>query len=245
MTVRVTQPDESLIVRVRKLLDKAGRTDNQHEADVFARKAAELVARHRIDPERLEDVRSVSDLAVTEIVVGRGAYVRARLALLGGIAHAHDVRLVFQATPIGTVAMLAGEREELNLVEIVYTSLHQQASTHMAGIRKSTGAATQRERRAFLFGFADRIGDLLNEARATVEAEPTTATGGPAAMALVLQERRDRVDAFAEQTWGKVRSAARPSAVSPVGFARGVDAAERADVGRTRLGGRAALGSGD
>ena len=33
----------------------------------------------------------------------------------------------------------------------------------MAEIRSTTGAATQRQRRAFLFGFADRIGELLAE----------------------------------------------------------------------------------
>ncbi len=42
-----------LLVRVRKLLDKAEATTNAHEADAFSRKAAELIAAHRIDPDRL------------------------------------------------------------------------------------------------------------------------------------------------------------------------------------------------
>jgi hypothetical protein len=244
MTSTLSQTDRSLVERVRKLLDKAARTDNEHEADTFARKAAELVARHRIDPARLADDRSRDDLAVIEIAVGRGAYVRARLALLGSIAHAHDVRMVFQATPAGTVALLAGPRDELGVVEVIYTSLHQQAGVHMAGIRQPTGAATQRVRRAFLFGFADRIGELLQEARTSIESEVPVGGGPHEERALVLQARRDRVDAYAQQTWGKVRSAAQPKAVSPAGFARGVQAAERADVGRTRLAGRRSLGSG-
>jgi Protein of unknown function (DUF2786) len=244
LTAPLPEPDRSLVDRVRKLLDKAARTDNEHEADVFARKAAELVARHRIDPARLAEAVSVSDLAVAEISVGRGAYVRARLALLGGIAHAHDVRMVFQATPTGTVALLAGHRAELGVVEVIYTSLHQQAGVHMARIRKSTGAATQRDRRAFLFGFADRIGELLNEARSSVEQREPTRPGTDGAMTVALKARRDRVDEFAEQTWGKVRSAAQPKTIAMGGYAVGVNAAERADVGRTRLAGRRALDSG-
>jgi hypothetical protein len=152
--------------------------------------------------------------------------------------------MVFQATPTGTVALLAGYRAELSMVEVVYTSLHQQASVHMAQIRQSTGAATQRQRRAFLFGFADRIGDLLIEARSSIEAaESAVGTGGDA-LSIVLQKRTARVEAFAEQTWGKVRSAAHPKTVSTSGFALGSKAAERADVGRTRLAGRRSLGAG-
>ncbi|RLE21390.1 MAG: hypothetical protein DRJ50_09290, partial [Actinobacteria bacterium] len=40
--------DKSILIKVRKLLDKATATTNPHEAEVFSRKAAELVARHRI-----------------------------------------------------------------------------------------------------------------------------------------------------------------------------------------------------
>ena len=43
----------SLIEKVRKLLAMAEGTANRNEADAFSRKAAELIAAHRIDPERL------------------------------------------------------------------------------------------------------------------------------------------------------------------------------------------------
>lgn len=243
MTSELSEPDLQLVERVRKLLDKAARTDNQHESDTFSRKAAELVARHRIDPERLTARPLPDDLAMVDIHVGRGAYVRGRIALLHGIADSHDVRMVFISTPTGTVATLAGRRDDLSIVEVMYTSLHQQVATQMAHIRSTTGAATQRQRRAFLFGFAYRLADLLAETRATVE-ESAAASGGEST-AIALRKRRERVDDFATESWGKVRSAARPSAVSPEGYARGQAAAERADVGRTRLAGRKPLGRGD
>lgn len=244
MTSQLSEPDPWLVERVRKLLDKAARTDNRYESDSFARKAAELVARHRIDPERLAERQRPDDLALVEITVGRGAYVRGRIDLLHSIADSHDVRMVFRSTPTGSVATLAGRRDDLSIVEVMYASLHQQAATQMSGIRRSTGAATQRHRRAFLFGFATRIGELLAEARADVE-RSASAQAGTNTTELVLRERRERVDAFARESWGRVRSASRPSAVVPDGFARGVAAAERADVGRTRLAGRAPLPTGN
>ncbi len=245
MTEPMTQADGPLIERVRKLLDKAERTDSAHEAEAFAAKAADLVARHRISPEQLERRGGDGDdLAIRELLVGRGAYVRGRLALLGQIAEAQDVRMVFQATPAGSVAFLAGRSVDMDLVEVMYASLHSQVAGQMAGMRRSTGAATQRERRAFLFGFANRIGDLLAESAATAKAESKRRADGGASTTLAVRERRERVDGFADESWGKVRSAGRPAKLSPDGYFQGVDAADRADVGRTRLGGRAAIGRG-
>ena len=245
MTDSMTQGDRSLIERVRKLLDKAERTDSVHEAEAFAAKAADLVARHRISPEQLEQSdRDGDDLVIRELLVGRGAYVRGRLALLGNIAEAHDVRMVFQATPAGSMAFLAGRSVDLDIVEVMYASLHSQVAGQMAGLRRSTGAATQRERRAFLFGFANRIGDLLAESAAAAKAESERGVDGGVSTSLAVRERRERVDGFADERWGKVRSASRPASLSPDGYSRGVDAADRADVGRTRLDGRAAIGRG-
>lgn len=229
--------------RVRKLLDKAERTDNVHEAEAFARKAAELVAEHRIDPERLADRSRPDDLALNEIEVGRGAYVRGRLGLLQAIAEAHDVRMVFRSGPTGSVAMLAGRHDDLSIVELMYASLHQQVAAQMSELRGPTGASTQRQRRAFLFGFSTRIGELLAETRATVESAAARSSGNDMA-AVVLRERSERLDDFARRSWGRVRSAAAPSAVVPDGFARGMSAADRADVGRTRFAGRKKLGTG-
>lgn len=233
--------DHTLVERVRKLLDKAARTDNEHEAELFARKAAELVARHRIDPDRLNERSLPEDLDLVDIEVGRGAYVRGRLDLLHRIAESQDVRMVFRSTPRGSVATLAGRRDDLAMVEVMYASLHQQVATKMAELRGRTGASTQRQRRAFLFGFASRVGELLAETRADVEtaAEQADTSG---TTAVVLRERRARVDEFAVESWGRVRSASAPSAVSPDGFARGFKAADGADLGRRRLGGQSGIG---
>ena len=160
----ITAPaDQTLVSRVRKLMDKAVATSNPHEADAFSRKAAELIARHRIDPDALVEAR-VDELAVREVALGRGAYVRARLALLMAVAEAHDSRVVFASTPTGTIAYVAGHVSDLDLVEVMYTSLHAQAAARMALEHRATPAATQRHRRSFLFGYADRVAKSFGDA---------------------------------------------------------------------------------
>lgn len=238
--------DQILVERVRKLLDKAARTDNPHEADAFAAKAAELVAQHRIDPARLaSSAADPAELAVREILIGRGAYTRARLALLTAIGDAHDVRVVFQARPEGTVAFCAGHRTDLDVVEVMYTSLHQQAATHMAHLKRSTGSATQQFRRSFLFGFAERIGELLAESRRDVEEAAQASAGDGTSVVVELRKRSERVDDFVASQWGRVRSAKPAAAVGAAGWQRGTEAADQADVGRSRLRSRRAIGRGD
>lgn len=234
---------ESLVQRVRKLLDKAEATTNVHEAEAFSQKAAQLVALHRISPERLQAVeRGDDELGIVEINVGRGAYVRARLALLVAVSQPHDVRIVFQSTPVGTIAFAAGFRRDLDVVEMLYESLHQQASAQMAEIKRGSGAATQRYRRSFLFGFADRVGLILKEAKS--KAEDAVAPAAASSTELAIRERREEVDGYVRESWGRVRTAAAPRSVGPDGWHSGYQAAEHADVGRKRVGGRRGIGRG-
>jgi hypothetical protein len=232
--------EAALLAKVRKLMEKAAATANPHEADAFSRKAAELIARHRLDPEHLTATAGHGELVVREIPLGRGAYVRARLALLMAVATSQDARVVFGTTPTGTVAYVAGFAAELDLVGVMYHSLHEQAATQMASIRRSTAAATQRFRRSFLFGYADRMGQLLADTRSDAEAAASVAPSSSVAVA--LRERGERIDEFASRTFGRVRTARSPSAAQAGGWKAGASAADRADVGRARLAGRKALG---
>ncbi len=239
-----SEGDNSILLqRVRKLMDKASATSNTHEADAFARKAAELVARHRIDPDRVMAASGADELAVREIPIGRGAYVRARLALLMAVAGTHDTRVVFGTTPTGTVAHVAGFASDLDIVELMYHSLHGQAASQMAAERRATAAATQRFRRSFLFGYADRMGVLLADSRRDAEADVAERVG-LAGTEVELVERSRRVEEFAKESFGRVRTARAAGAAQEHGWRAGVAAADRADVGRARLAGRRALGKG-
>ena len=234
--------DRNLISRVRKLMDKAEATSNVHEADAFSRKAAELIARHRIDPDALAGSET-DELAVREIVLGRGAYVRARLALLMAVADAHEARVVFASTPTGTVAYVAGRSADLELVEVMYTSLHAQAAAQVALERRATPAATQRHRRSFLFGYADRVAKSFDEVRASAEASSPVAVDG-SGRSLARLERVHAVDQFVTARFGRVRTARSSAGAEVGGWKAGSAAAERADLGRQRVEGRRSLGPG-
>ena len=143
-----------MLDKIRKLLAKAERTDNVNEAEAFSAKAAELIAEHRLDPSHVRAALEGGTLGLRRVVLGRGAYVRARLALLDAVARNNDCEVVFETGPQGTTAIVAGYEADLDVTEVLYTSLHVQASSQMAGVGARTPAATQRWRRSFLFGFA-------------------------------------------------------------------------------------------
>jgi len=144
------------------------------------------------------------------------------------------------------VAHVAGHVGDLDVVELMYHSLHAQAAAHMASERRANAAATRKYRRSFLFGYADRMGVLLADTRRDTEAAvAASATGGRGDITQVaIVERSRRVDEFAKESFGRVRTARAPGMAQATGWNAGVAAADRADVGRTRLAGRRALGSG-
>lgn len=234
-----TELSPHLLDKVRKLLAMAEGTSNPNEADVFSRKAAALIAEHRIDPERLRSTAG-DGLDVVEIVLGRGAYVRGRLALLGAVGEANGCRVVFEVQPRGTVAFVAGFQSDLDSVTLLYHSLHTQASSRMAAERRATAAATQQWRRSFLFGYADQIRRML---QATTEEAARHVH--PSSAALPALRARDRqVADYARQRFGRVVAARRPKPATPTGFDAGRRAAERADLGRRQVGGLRAIGRG-
>lgn len=230
---------ESLVAKVRKLLAMAEGTANPNEADAFSRKAAELIAAHRIHPDRLREAANDA-LGVLQVPLGRGAYVRGRLSLLQAIGDAQGCRTVFEVHDRGTVAMVAGFRSDLDTVELLYTSLHAQASSRMASERRPTPAATQQWRRSFLFGYADQIRRMLKST-----ADEAASRVHPASATLpALRARSKRVDEYSRQQFGRVVAARRPKAATATGWVAGQQAASRADIGRARVGGLRAIGRG-
>ena len=238
----MTTPEElapNLIDKVRKLLAMAEGSANPNEADAFSRKAAELIALHRIDPERLR-AESADDLDVLEIELGRGAYVRGRLALLGAVGDAHGCKVVYEIRDRGTVAFVAGFVSDLEAVSLLYHSLHTQASSRMAFERRATAAATQQWRRSFLFGYADQIRSMLR--RSADDARRHTRAADATLPALRARDRR--VDEFSRERFGRIVAARRPKPAIATGWQAGRDAAARADLGRERVAGRRAIGRG-
>jgi hypothetical protein len=166
--------------------------------------------------------------------------VRARLALLQTIAEAHSCRLVWQAGTQGAEALVAGFTSDLDTVEMLYTSLHAQASNRMASERRRTGAATQRWRRSFLFGYASQVGKMLRSTQ-----HEAVGVAHPSNSALpALRARERQVADFARSAFGRVVAARPASAATVAGWQAGETAAARADVGRRGVGALRAIGAG-
>lgn len=235
-----TGPDTNTLERVRKLLAMAERTENDDEADAFSRKAAELIARHRISPEHLTLHADRGDLTIEELELGRGAYVRGRYHLLAGIADAHGCIATFMTKQHGTVGHVTGYRSDVEVVLVLYNSLHQQMASRAAANRRSTAAATQRYRRSFMFGFAAQVSEMMREAQEDAMASHPD----PASIHPVLLDRKERVKDFAGQHLGRIVNARPAAPAVRDGVVAGRQAATDADIGRSRLPSRAAIGRG-
>lgn len=234
-----TGSHDALLVKVRKLLAMAEGSPHPDEADAFSRKAAELIAAHRIDPARLADAADDA-LDIREYDMGRGAYVRARIALLQAVAEAHGCQVVFGSRYAGTTAYVAGFRDDLETTELLHASLHAQAAARMAAERRRTGAATQQWRRSFLFGFAHQVREMLTETRRTAEREVANASD----LLPELRARETRVAEHLRQRFGRIVAARPVTGPTPSGYVAGRDAAAHADLGRRAVPGRRAIGRG-
>ncbi len=235
-------PTDARLDRVRKLLAKAERAGTPDEAEIYTAKAVELMARHGIDDAVLAAAAAGGPARTDPIgalrVTIEDPYSAGKARLLGWTAAASGCRWVMHDARGGRVGAVTvfGHASDRERVELLYTSLLLQVARQLAALRPSDPQeSVAAYRRSWLYGFAARVHERLRAAadRAAEEHdadEPGTST------ALVLADRADRVDRAYAEAFGALRRARRPT-VSGSGYSRGVAAADRADIGGTRIGG--------
>jgi hypothetical protein len=160
-------------------------------------------------------------------------YVRPKMQLLAAVAEANDVRLVWYQG-LG-IANLVGVRGDLDGVELLFTSLLLQVSQALAAAERGVGhrPGSRTFRRAFLLGYAHRIGERL----ATARREATSAAAAEASaergvdLLPVLRSQQEAVEARTAELFPRVRTGRRRTSVDAGGWYAGQAAAERADVG--------------
>jgi hypothetical protein len=190
---------DQALERVRKLLAVAEHPNTPPaEADTAARAAERLIVKHAIDTAVLDAKQSRHAKPVLRRITVDPPYASAKTHLLGTVADAYGVRAVTIQRPYEPqVVSLVGFDSDLDLVDLLYTSLLLQAATSMLR-QPNRGRAF---RRAFLIGFAAEVGERLRAARqeAIVEAgDPTTA--------LVLRDRTDEVEAAMREHFPRLRT---------------------------------------
>ncbi len=243
--------DDRILSRVRAFLAKAEATPYEAEAETFTAAAQQLMARHSIDAAMLAATAPGGDGAIAIRIGIDRPYEAPKVALLNAVADANRCRTVWSEA-LGFVTVV-GFEGDLLAVETLFTSLLVQATTALAEHGRQVGvqgtSRTRSFRNAFLTAFAYRIGQRLAEVtaaetaaaqeRARAEAGlPSRADGADAGgvrpagpgrdVVLVLNERREEVDAALHELFPSVvlRRSSRPT--NAAGWTAGVRAADQA-----------------
>jgi hypothetical protein len=228
--------DPKMLARIRALLAKAESTDFPEEAEALTEKAQSLMARHTIDAAVLAQRPGSPPGSGRTAVLARRLHldephVDAKAAVVQAVGSANGVRVVLQ--PFFGMATLVGAADDLDLVELLVTSLLLQAGRAMAAAAQVGGARVRSTayRRGFLYSFAQRIGERLDGAREQATAEATATYG--AALVPVLAERERAVDTAVNDLFPRLRQRSGP-VVDPAGWHAGRQAADSADLGPGR-----------
>lgn len=228
-------PTDKVLNRIRGLLAQASGTGNPLEAETFATKAAELMARHNVEQAMLAEDSGIVDPMGTLAVRLENPYAKAKASLLNGIAIALNCRLVYiESLKDGkSQGILFGHKSDIERVEFLYTSLLLQAIRMMVQVPVPGSQAPSCRaafRRSWLSGFAARIAERLQAA--TTDAVEDSRPG----TALVLRDRAQLATVAMEEAFpGTVKKAVAVSRSDA--FRAGARAAAQADMGQARMGG--------
>ncbi|MER5213245.1 DUF2786 domain-containing protein [Streptomyces sp. NPDC002838] len=224
--------DSRMLTRIRALLAKAEATGFPEEAEALSAKAQELMARHSIDEALLSDRArgqgsGVADAPGACRIGVEPPYEQAKAVLLDAVATANHCRAVWNE-PFG-FSTVVGFEPDLEVVELLYTSLLVQATTAMtkaeAAQRAGGRKRTKTFRQSFLAAYAHRVGTRLRAAaEATVSEDLLPVL---ASREVAVTDRLDRM--FPETTTSRLRGVG-----DAAGWTEGSEAADRAQVSGRR-----------
>lgn len=169
----VGEVDEKMLSRIRALLAKAESTEYPDEAEALSAKAQALMVQHSLREAVADHDRGRSPVAVARRIWIDNPYPAAKVALVQAVAEANRCRTVW-IKDLGCVTTV-GSETDLNLVELLVTSLLVQANRAMmvAGRRHEVHGQTRIKsfRLAFLVAYANRIAERLSTASSSVSEE--------------------------------------------------------------------------
>lgn len=224
---RHPKPASRMLTRIRALLAKAEATGFPQEAEALSAKAQELMARHSID-EALLDAQAPSHDVPGACRIGvEPPYEQAKAVLLDAVATVNHCRAVWNE-PFG-FSTVVGFEADLEVVELLYTSLLVQATTAMAKAEAAQRAGgrkrTKTFRQSFLAAYAHRVGTRLQAAAETPVSDDLLPV--LASREVAVTERLDRM--FPETTTTRLRGVS-----DEAGWVEGAQAADRAQMAHRR-----------
>jgi hypothetical protein len=167
----VSDADEKALGKVRALLAKAEATEFPDEAEALSAKAQDLMRRYSLNEALAHHDRGRKPAAAARRLWIDNPYAAAKATLVQVVSRSNHCRAVW-AQRLGFVTVIGCETD-LNLVELLTTSLLVQANRAMlsAGRSGSAHARSRTFRQSFLVAYAQRIGERLDDASASVTAE--------------------------------------------------------------------------
>ncbi|MCC5581328.1 DUF2786 domain-containing protein [Microtetraspora sp. AC03309] len=224
---------------IRKLLAVAEHpATGEAEAAVFLEKACALMAAYGIEQAVLADTGQVRD-EVDRLVIEIGnPYQPDRRALLGGVATALRCRTIYRKIGSVSEVQVVGYRSDLDLVEMLFTSLCLQMASGVLRVSVPPGHTTISYRKSWMAGYVNRVCERLRaaEAAAARDAARDTPPRAGRSTELVLRDRAAQVGRVYEQMFPNVRRAGRRALSDWSGWDGGRAAGDRADLGGSRLG---------
>lgn len=167
----VDDAGEKALGKVRALLAKAEATEFPDEAEALSAKAQDLMSRYALKEALAHHDRGRKPAAAARRIWIENPYAAAKAALVQVVSQSNRCRAVW-AERLGFVTVIGCETD-LNLVELLATSLLVQANRAMlsAGRSGSAQARSRSFRQSFLVAYAQRIGERLDSANASATAE--------------------------------------------------------------------------
>ena len=208
---------ERLIDKVAALLAKAASTDHEPERRAFQAKAQTLITRYQIEEEELE----VRPVAIREQIVeveGWGNATRGVVHLYSAIAELNRCKVAHQSARGRSTVLLYGTETDASLTCALVEHLLPQLRLAILNDRP-------RSRMSYSVGWAYEVAKRLAEAR-EVEAAASSS------LVPTNTEADEALRAAYKITNG------RRTTIDVAGYGSGMEAAERADIGRIKVGPR-------
>jgi hypothetical protein len=239
---------DNMIRKVEGLLKKATATTNEHEADAFFAKAQQLMTEHGIEETMLaldKDEVKAEEVIHQDFNINRSGFFESMVRLATACAATNDVEvLVKQPKSWGTEAgvRFIGMESDITKVKMLYVAL----LAHCVRERKNAPdwvrqqelyekGFIQRWRRDFSLGYASRIRERLMEIKRAEEAAADDRSDGRFLPA--LRDKNQLVRDYAANMTAAPKAQRQRKGPMSDAFNGGRTAAERADLGQSRVGG--------
>lgn len=230
--------NEKLVDRIRKLLNKAEGTTNEHEAAAFMAKAQLLMAQHAIEEHELDpQERSEGITTVTVHIPKSTPGTQAERLLLQSAAKAN--RCVSWFLSGSSANPVVGFESDVEFTVMLYKSLSTQMASAFMRTPRGLGVHGRTWRTSFCNGYANEVSDRLMAAIREEQSQHLSESN-----ALALRDRKRQV-MMHESVPQNLRKSSTPTR-SRDAFSAGKRQGRNADLsgGRNNLGGQKGLPRG-